>query len=196
MTPATRMSSEERRGEVIDAAAEVFAAAGYDATSTEEVARRAGISQPYIFRLFGSKRELFVAAVERCFQRTADTFDRASAGLSGPEALYAMGHAYAELISDPTVLRLQLHAYAAATDDTEVRGVAQRALGQIWALVEARSGADVDHIRTFFATGMLCNVIAAVGLDALHEPWAQALVPPKPDDTAPPSNKSSGRKSK
>ena len=70
MTPATRMSAEERRDAVIDAAAEVFSGAGYEATSTEEVARRAGISQPYIFRLFGSKRELFLAAVERCFERT------------------------------------------------------------------------------------------------------------------------------
>ena len=171
------MSSDERREAVIDAAAEIFAGGGYEATSTEDVARRAGISQPYIFRLFGSKRELFVAAVERCFERILDAFDRASAGMTGPESLHAMGMAYQQLISDPTVLKLQLHAFAASTDDPAIRAVVQRGFGQLSDLARTRSGADAEEFRSFFAMGMLCTVIAAVGLDELDQPWARALVP-------------------
>lgn len=176
MTPSTRMTAEDRREAVITAATEAFATTGYEATSTEEVARRAGISQPYIFRLFGSKRELFLAAVERCFERTVASFDAASRGLSGEDALGAMGAAYAELIRDPALLRLQMHAFGASTDDPDTRAVTQKGLREVWTLAQARSGADAERMRLFFATGMLCNVIAAVGLEGLTERWARDLV--------------------
>ena len=176
MSAVARMSAEDRKEAVVAAAAQAFASAGYEATSTEEIARLAGISQPYIFRLFGSKRDLFLAAVRRCFGRTAATFDAASRGLTGEAALGAMGAAYAELISDPSVLRLQMHAYAASVEDPEIRAAAQEGLGGLWALAQSRSGADRETMRAFFATGMLCNVIAAVGLDGLGEPWAQDLM--------------------
>ena len=177
MNAVARMSAEDRKEAVVAAAAQAFASAGYEATSTEEIARLAGISQPYIFRLFGSKRELFVAAVERCFERILDAFEQASRGMTGPEALHAMGMAYQDLISDPTVLRLQLHSFAASTDDPEIRSVVQRGFGQISDLARTRSGAGAEEFRSFFATGMLCTVIAATGLDRLDQPWARALVP-------------------
>ena len=68
------MSAEERREEVLRAAAVAFADGGYQGTTTQDVADRAGISQPYIFRLFSSKKELFLAVVEDCFKRTDRTF--------------------------------------------------------------------------------------------------------------------------
>ena len=170
------MTAEDRRETVVAAAAQAFAAAGYEATSTAEIARLAGISQPYIFRLFRTKRDLFVAAVRRCFGRTVATFDTVSEGLTGEEALAARGAAYAELISDPAVLRLQMHAYAASVEDPEIRAVTREGLRQVWDLAQVRSGADTDTMRDFLATGMLCNVIAAVGLDGVPEPWAQGLM--------------------
>lgn len=176
MTPATRMSAEDRREAVIAAATEAFSTSGYEATSTEEVARLAGISQPYVFRLFGSKKDLFLEAVQRCFETTVATFDSASRGLAGEEALEAMGFAYAELISDPARLRLQMHAFTASIEDPDIRAIVQRGLREVWQLAAERSGADAEKLRMFFATGMLCNVIAAVGLDGLAEPWAQDLV--------------------
>lgn len=176
MSVATRMTAEDRREAVVAAAAKAFAAAGYEATSTAEIARLAGISQPYIFRLFGTKRELFVAAVRRCFGRTVATFDSASQGLTGEAALAAMGAAYAELISDPAVLRLQMHAYAASVEDTEIRDAAREGLQQVWTLAQSRSGADADTMRDFLATGMLCNVIAALGLDGMAGSWAEGLM--------------------
>ncbi|HET6794945.1 MAG TPA: helix-turn-helix domain-containing protein [Acidimicrobiales bacterium] len=176
MNAVARMSAEERKEAVVAAAARAFASSGYEATSTEEIARLAGISQPYIFRLFGTKRELFLAAVRRCFGRTVATFDAASQGLAGEEALAAMGAAYAELIREPAMLRLQMHAYAASMEDLEIRKATQEGLRGLWTLAKARSGADAETIRQFFATGMLCNLIVAAGLDGLAEPWAQDLM--------------------
>lgn len=176
MATATRMSAPDRKAAVLKAATAAFAGAGYEGTSTEEVARRAGISQPYIFRLFGSKKDLFLDVIEACFRRTVDSFETASRGLTGDEALEAMGQAYAELISDPAQLRLQMHAFTASTDDPDIRAATQAGLRAVWDIARLRSGADANRMRAFFATGMLCNVIAAVGLDALAEPWARDLV--------------------
>jgi AcrR family transcriptional regulator len=174
----SRMTAVDRREAVITAATRAFAASGYEATSTEEVARLAGISQPYVFRLFGTKRELFLAAVERSFRRTVDAFAAASAGLSGDAALAAMGRAYSELVRDPSLLRLQMHAFGASVEDPEIRSLSQRGLRDVWNLAQARSGADAERMHLFFATGMLCNVVAAVGLEEVAEPWAQALLKP------------------
>src|SRR5919204_5164932 len=117
MTTATRQSAEERREAVLDAAQAEFAARGLHAASTEEIARAAGISQPYVFRLFGTKQELFKAVVVRCFRETLELFQRAAEGKRGEEALDAMGGAYVnELLPDRTRLRAQMQAYAACDD--------------------------------------------------------------------------------
>src|ERR1700674_4836653 len=121
MTPtAQRMSASERRELVLEAALAALAARGLDRTSREAVARRAAISQPYLFRLFPTKKALFLALVERCFQRVQDTFTTAAADLTGDEALTAMADAYEQLLNDRTLLLLQMQAYAAC-DDPAVR---------------------------------------------------------------------------
>src|SRR6187397_1835896 len=101
----TRKSAEERREDVLMAARDVFAEHGLSGASTDEIARRAGISQPYLFRLCRTKKELFIASDERCFAETRVTFEQAAEGKSGEEALMAMGQAYGELIrSNPNRL--------------------------------------------------------------------------------------------
>jgi AcrR family transcriptional regulator len=110
MTPvAERMSAEARRRVVIDAALHEFATGGLAGTSTEAVARRAGISQPYVFRLFPSKKDLFVAAISAGFDRVAAAFEEAADGLAGKPALEAMGARYTELLRDRDLLLCQLH---------------------------------------------------------------------------------------
>src|SRR5919109_3001713 len=107
----TRQSAEERREAVLDAAQIEFAARGLHGASTEEIAKRAGISQPYVFRLFGTKKELFKATVARCLRETLETFQRAAEGKRGQEALDAMGQVYVEqLLPDRTRLQAQLQA--------------------------------------------------------------------------------------
>src|SRR5436190_22985642 len=127
MTPTARLTSEERRVDVVAAASREFAARGYAGTSTQAIAERAGVSQPYLFQLFGTKKDLFIEAVRACFGRTRSTFEasgRAAAADSHDPAaiLYAMGRSYHDLLRDRDMLRLQLHSYAAC-DDADIRTV-------------------------------------------------------------------------
>src|SRR5947209_15534954 len=122
MVTTERKSADERREAVLDAALEEFAARGLDGGSTEAIAAKAGISQPYVFRLFGTKKELFKAVVSRCFRQTLELFQRAAEGKRGQAALEAMGQAYRELLSDRTRLEAQMQAYSAC-EDPEIREV-------------------------------------------------------------------------
>ncbi|MBA3844068.1 MAG: TetR/AcrR family transcriptional regulator [Actinobacteria bacterium] len=173
-----RKSKEERREEILDAAMEVFAQAGYHGASTEEIARRAGISQPYVFRLFGTKKELFMAVDARCFRQTLEIFQRAAEGLRGEEALNAIGLAYGELLAtDRTYLRAQMQAYAAC-DDPEICAVVRNGFGDLVTYVERVSGCDQATVARFFAKGMLMNVLSSLDLKDANagEPWAQRLL--------------------
>jgi AcrR family transcriptional regulator len=167
-----RMSASERREQVLDAALAEFAARGLAGTSTEDVARRAGISQPYLFRLFPTKKRLFLALVQRCFERIAETFTAAAGDRVGEDALTAMGEAYHQLLADRTLLLLQLHAYAAC-DDLDIRAATRTGFKELWLLVERLSGVPYERIASFFGTGMLMNVAAAMDLPAVDERWAK-----------------------
>jgi AcrR family transcriptional regulator len=173
--PAERKSADERRDEILDAAMVEFAERGLHGGSTEEIAKRAGISQPYVFRLFGSKKELFTAATARCLRETLETFQRAAEGKRGEEALKAMGAAYEELLVDRTRLRAQMQAYAAC-DDPDIREVVRNGYGDIVAYVERVSGLPAEDVTRFFATGMLMNVMASMDLWDSPEAWSQRLL--------------------
>src|SRR4029453_16780261 len=128
-------SAEERREAVLDAALVEFAEHGLHGASTEAIAAKAGISQPYVFRLFGTKKELFTAVINRCFRETQEVFQRAAEGKRGEAALDAMGEAYLGLLKDRVRLRAQMQAYA-ASDDLEVRKVVRDGYGDFVAYVE------------------------------------------------------------
>jgi AcrR family transcriptional regulator len=165
-----RMSAGERREQVLEAALGQFAVRGMAGTSTEDVARVAGISQPYLFRLFPTKKALFVALVERCFRRVEDTFTAAAGDAVGEEALQAMGEAYHRLLEDRTLLLLQMQAYA-ASDDPEIRAATRAGYKKLWNLVERLTGLPFEPVMEFFAMGMLMNVAAALDLPAVDERW-------------------------
>ena len=153
-----------------------FAERGLEGTSTEDIARRAGISQPYLFRLFGTKKELFIATVSRCFRETLELFQRAAEGKRGEEALQAIGQAYMEqLETNRTWLRAQQQAYA-ASDDPEIRAVVRAGYGDLVAYVRRVSDADWPTIWQFFATGMLLNVLSSMHVNDDPEPWMQELL--------------------
>jgi AcrR family transcriptional regulator len=167
-----RMKAGERRETVLAAAVAEFAARGLAGTSTEHVARAAGISQPYLFRLFPTKKALFLALVDRCFQQVAAAFEAAAADRVGDDALEAMADAYHQLLQDRTLLLLQLQAYAAC-DDPEIRDATRTGFKQLWALVERLSGLPYERVVMFFAMGMLMNVAAAMDLPAVDERWTR-----------------------
>jgi AcrR family transcriptional regulator len=176
---ATRQTAEERREAVLEAARHEFAQHGLHGASTDAIARRAGISQPYLFRLFGSKKALFIAVNEQCFQQTLELFRTAASGTTGRDALDAIGAKYGDLIeSDRTMLQGQLQAYAASVVDEEVRESTARGYGRLVDYVETVSGADKRTIASFFAKGMLMNVLAAMQYSLETEPkdsWAARL---------------------
>ncbi len=177
----TRLTAGERREAIVQAAMIEFAHGGLDGTPAEAIARRVGISQPYLFRLFGTKKELFLAAVDRCFERTLGTFQRAADGRTGEDALHAMGRAYAGLLEDRNVLLLQLQAYVAC-EDPEVRTLVRAGFKRLTGFVAEASGAPASEVRRFFETGMLMNVVAAMELDRVRQPWAKDLMVPMEDE--------------
>ena len=167
-----RMTADERREVVLKAAMAEFAGGGLEGTSTEAIATRAGISQPYLFRLYATKKALFVATVEAGFDRIITTFERAARGLDGEDALEAIGQSYTELLDDRQLLLLQLHAYAAC-GDPEIRAATRRGFRRMWNTLSGLSGVEGDSLVTFVGMGMLLNVAAAMDLDEVDQEWAQ-----------------------
>jgi AcrR family transcriptional regulator len=165
-----RMPAAERRELVLEAAIAEFAVHGLAGTSTEDVARRAGISQPYLFRLFPTKKALFLALVDRCFQRVEDTFSAAAGDRTGDAALEAMANAYEVLLEDRTLLLMQMQAYAAC-EDPEIRAATRARYKHLWELVERITGLPFQTVVDFFAVGMLMNVAAAMDLPSVDERW-------------------------
>lgn len=174
----TRQSADARRQQVLRAAVAEFAIYGLHGTSTEQIAKRVKISQPYIFRLFPSKKDLFLAAVDQCFDRVEAAFraavdDPAQLGHVSTHhhlekapvdaRLHAMGHAYAGLLGERELLLFQMQAYAACSDEQVRRRVRHR-WEQLVNLVGELSGASRGDITVYFARGMLMNVVASMGM--------------------------------
>ena len=177
MTPAQvlalkqRQSADERRDQVIKAALHEFAEQGYQAASTAAIAKRAGISQPYIYALFPNKQELFVAVHDHVMSRIRLAFTEAAhaPGAETPEdRLHSIGHVYPDLIADRFALLMQLQGYA--TSEPAIRAHVARAFRELFQLVQDISGANAADVALFFATGMFANVTTALDLQDLCAP--------------------------
>ena len=180
MTAQERMSKDERRRQIIEAATAEFAIAGFHGTPVEAIARRVGVSQPYLFQLFGTKKDLFIATVHRTFERTVAAF-RTAAAEAGEDAskadiLMAMGVAYGNLLDDRSLLRMQMQAYAACGDE-EIRDVVRDEMLRLVNFVQSASGAPEAAIREWLAYGMLMNVVAAMDLTDVDADWARMMCP-------------------
>jgi AcrR family transcriptional regulator len=171
-----RHTADERRTEVLKAAVAEFALHGLHGTSTEMIAKRIGISQPYIFRLFPSKKQLFLAAIDQCFDRVEATFRKAvEESATAPESsahfaaspvearLHEMGHAYLRLMAKRELLLFQMQAYAACSDE-DVRRKVKLRWDRLMKVTAEISGAAPDALTAFFARGMLMNVFASIRL--------------------------------
>ena len=175
----TRKSADERREQIIALATDQFAVSGYRGTSTEAIAREAGISQPYLFRLFRTKRELFLACLDHADGRIMTSFQEAAAGAPQDEALAAMGKAYVELLEDRTALLFQMQSYAACADPV-IQARVRENYGSLVDEVTRLSGAAPAEVWQFFSHGMLLNVIASLDLGAIAEEqdWARRWCDP------------------
>jgi AcrR family transcriptional regulator len=161
---------------VVRAAVAEFAVRGLEGTSTSDIAKRVGVSQPYLFRLFPTKRDLFIAAVDYSCNQVRAVFTKASEGRYGTEALAAMGEAYQSLLlADSEMLGMQLQQFAAC-HDPEVQAAVRRGMQDVWQAVENLSGASLEIRVDFFAKGMLCNMIAAMGRSDGGDPMWQPII--------------------
>ena len=169
-----RMSGDERRAQILRFAAEEFAAHGLHGASTERIARDAGITQAYIFRIFGTKKALFLELVRSAFERVTRGIREATAEQTGMVALSGMGREYYELLDDRTSLLLQLQGFAACGDD-EVRDTVRESFAAMWDAVSNGTGLDPVTVKSFLAFGMLLNAGAALDVDDLDASWAVGL---------------------
>jgi AcrR family transcriptional regulator len=156
---------------VLNAAIEEFAEHGYHAARTAEIARRAGISQPYVYALYANKRELFLQCSRRVFGRIGQAFAEAAHEARGEDLFERLGHAYVRLLANRTELRFQLQAYA-ATADPEIRARVRDGYMTMFDEVVRLTGEPREAVARFFATGLLLNVAAALELpdDFLPKP--------------------------
>jgi AcrR family transcriptional regulator len=170
-------TAEERRETVLTTAVRAFAARGYYGTPTVDIAKEAGISQSYLYRLFPAKEDLFVAVVGRCFQLTRESLAKGAAGAASAapqDVLSAMGDAYARLISDPDILLLLTQAQC-ATQEPAIGEAVRSEYARLVEYVRAASGGTDAEIQEFFARGMLCNLLVGIGAVSVDARWAQTL---------------------
>jgi AcrR family transcriptional regulator len=168
------MTGSDRREQVLGIAAEEFANGGLRGASTETIARRAQITQAYIFRMFGTKKALFLEVVVAAFDRVTLGMRDAAGDATGLDALSRMGAQYNDLLVDQTSLLLQLQGFAAC-GDAEVRDEVRRCFGRMWQTVAEITGLDPVTIKAFLAFGMLLNNGAALQVADLGEPWAKGV---------------------
>jgi AcrR family transcriptional regulator len=183
MAGRTRLSAAERGEQVLAAAVSVFAECGYEGARTDEIARRVGVSQPYVLRLFGTKQQLFLATQERVCDRLEQRFR--AAGGDHPD-LDKLGSAYKDFLAERELLQVLLHGFAASADPVVGDRVRAR-FGRIYHLVRDLTGASAAEARDFLAYGMLLTVLAAMhvaGPQAVASPWAAELLAGLVDDPA------------
>ena len=168
------MSGPERRAQVLRIAAGEFADHGLHGASVETIAHEAGITQAYVFRLFGTKKALFLELVGAAFDRFTDGMADAATGARGLDALARMGARYYESLADRTTLLLQLQGFAAC-GDREVRHLVRTRVARMWDTVSGTSGVDPVTVKSFLAFGMLLNSAAALDVAELDEPWAHGV---------------------
>src|ERR1700744_6006769 len=150
MIMATRMSGSERRSQVLEIAAREFGERGLHGASIEDIARAAGITQAYVFRMFGTKKALFLELVGAAFDRLSDGMSRAADGTGGLDALTLMGAQYYESLADRATLLLQLQGFAAC-GDSEVRDLVRARLARMWDTVAGMTGLDPVTVESFLA---------------------------------------------
>lgn len=169
VTPRTRLTATERIEQIVCAAVTAFSSAGYAGTSTDDVARVAGVSQPYVIRLFGSKQRLFVAAVEYAVRQIEAAFRD-----SGATDLERLGDAYDTLLNRYEVLGLLLHGFAASSDP-EIGERVRECFGRLYTLVRELTGAEPREAANFIAVGMFLTIMGAmrvIGPEAVPQaPW-------------------------
>ncbi|MFI1241183.1 TetR/AcrR family transcriptional regulator [Nocardia salmonicida] len=187
----TRMTATERSAQVLEAAIHAFAETGYAATKTDEIARRAGVSQPYVIRLFGTKQQLFIACMLEVCTRIEQVFRDAEIApdADAAQALHSLGNGFDIFLKERELPLILLHG-AAASADPAIGDHMRERFGRIYRLIGELTGADTSESRHFVATGMLLTIMTAMqvaGSDAIPLPWATEILADLGGAVTPPS---------
>lgn len=174
----SRMKSEDRRELILEAATAVFGEFGYVGATTDQVARAAGVSQPYVVRMFGSKEKLFLEVLNRAHTRLVDTF---RAVLAEPESDVPLrtrfGRAYVDLLADRGLLLSLMQAFVLGSDRT-IGAEARRGFLGMYAFLRDEAGFPPEEISNFLAGGMLINTLVGMRMSDEFEsnPLAHELL--------------------
>lgn len=167
-------TAADRRSTIVSAALTAFSRGGYAGTTITDVAHEAGISSAYVLKLFGGKEALFIASLDKCFERVEQTLATTPGSGTPTEVLDAMADAYADLIADRTLLLIQVHAQSVAV--VPAIGEALRAgLARITRFAKQRSQASDGDVQRFIAYGQLCHLVVTSGIGDLDDDWARTL---------------------
>jgi AcrR family transcriptional regulator len=172
-------TAAERREQIRAAASAAFAEAGLHGVSVDQIARSIDISEAYVFRLFGSKRALFIDVVTTAFDTQTSLMAAAAGGATGIEALARMGEEYQAQLADRQRLLLQMQAFAACGDPAVLIAV-RAAFGRLWARAGEISGLSPLQVKTFMAFGTLLTIMAALDAGGLPVSWAEQATVPVP----------------
>lgn len=168
------MSADDRREQLLQAGLRAFSRGGYAGTSTDEVAREAGVSQPYVVRTFGSKLELFLQVLERACAEVEDAFrrvlDEGPFDPDLPEDWARLGQAYTDLLADRDLLMVMMHGFSASGDEA-IAARARAGMGAIFTVISS-TGCTPEQAEEFIAQGMLLNVMLSI---RAHEHLEESL---------------------
>jgi AcrR family transcriptional regulator len=169
-----RLSAQERRADLLEAAVIEFAESGYHGTRTADIAARAGVSQPYVYALFPDKRALFLACHDWTTERIKEELEKASADLAGDDDVeQALDRAYQRLFDErPHQVLFQVQAHAAASADPAIREPVRRRFIELVELTERLNGAPREVVLRHVARAMLGNVVLALDLPPEYRPVA------------------------
>lgn len=167
-----RLSAQERRADLLEAAVIEFAESGYHGTRTADIAARAGVSQPYVYALFPDKRALFLACHDYTTERIKEALEKATTDLNdGADVEQALDRAYQGLFDErPHQVLFQVQAHAAAAADPEIREPVRRRFIELVELSERLNGAPRDLVLRHVARSMLGNVALALDLPPEYRP--------------------------
>jgi TetR/AcrR family transcriptional regulator len=172
-----RMSSEDRRAQIIAAAALVFGERGYAGGTTDAIAKQAGISQAYVVRMFGTKEKLFVEVLERALEILLQTFRTAIADASDVPVRYRMGIAYINLLSERGLLLSLMHSFVLGSDPV-IGEVARGGFLTVYEFLRSEANMSSEEAGQFLAGGMLSNTMIGLRMTDLYEqhPVARELL--------------------
>lgn len=162
-----RMRSEDRRELILAAAAVVFGERGYVGTTTDAVAKAAGISQPYVVRMFGTKAALFQAVLDRSLDKLILEFRQEIAEYDPARGeLHAcIGRRYVELLADRGLLLSLMQAFMLGADP-EIGPTARAGFLRVYRLLRDEGRFSPEEATEFLSGGMMINTLVGLRMGA------------------------------